>query len=38
VAAGAEIVGPRSDEPYGRVLVFRDIAGNCWDLLGPPAG
>ncbi|QQR88018.1 MAG: VOC family protein [Flavobacteriales bacterium] len=25
---------PRN-EPYGRVVVFRDIAGNKWDLLGP---
>lgn len=25
---------PRS-EPYGRVVVFKDIAGNKWDLLGP---
>jgi len=25
---------PRA-EPYGRVVVFRDIAGNRWDLLGP---
>jgi catechol 2,3-dioxygenase-like lactoylglutathione lyase family enzyme len=24
---------PRN-EPYGRVVVFRDIAGNKWDLLG----
>jgi catechol 2,3-dioxygenase-like lactoylglutathione lyase family enzyme len=23
-------------EPYGPVVVFRDIAGNPWDLLGPP--
>lgn len=22
-------------EPYGRVAVFRDIAGNRWDLIGP---
>ena len=22
-------------ESYGRVAVFRDIAGNRWDLLGP---
>ena len=22
-------------EPYGRVVVFTDIAGNKWDLLGP---
>lgn len=26
---------PRS-EAYGRVVVFRDLAGNRWDLLGPP--
>jgi catechol 2,3-dioxygenase-like lactoylglutathione lyase family enzyme len=25
---------PRS-EPYGKVVVFTDIAGNKWDLLGP---
>lgn len=23
-------------EPYGTVVVFRDVAGNGWDLLGPP--
>ena len=23
------------DEPYGRVAVFLDLAGNRWDLLGP---
>lgn len=23
------------DEPYGRVVVFRDLVGNRWDLLGP---
>ena len=23
------------DEPYGRVAVFVDVAGNSWDLLGP---
>jgi catechol 2,3-dioxygenase-like lactoylglutathione lyase family enzyme len=34
VAAGVEIVRPPRDEPYGRVLVFRDIGGNRWDLLG----
>jgi catechol 2,3-dioxygenase-like lactoylglutathione lyase family enzyme len=33
--AGVEIVSPPRDEPYGRVAVFRDIAGNKWDLLGP---
>jgi catechol 2,3-dioxygenase-like lactoylglutathione lyase family enzyme len=25
---------PRN-EPYGRVVVFRDIAGNKWDMIGP---
>ena len=35
VAEGVEFVdGPRA-EPYGRVAVFLDIAGNRWDLLGP---
>ncbi|QKW37792.1 VOC family protein [Actinomadura sp. NAK00032] len=33
-AAGVEFVGlPRSEE-YGRVVVFLDVAGNRWDLLG----
>jgi hypothetical protein len=32
--AGVTFVqGPRS-EPYGRVAVFLDVAGNRWDLLG----
>ena len=35
VAVHAEIVSPPRDEPYGRVAVFRDLAGNRWDLLGP---
>jgi len=26
------------DEPYGRVVVFRDLSGNKWDLLGPRPG
>jgi catechol 2,3-dioxygenase-like lactoylglutathione lyase family enzyme len=34
-AAGVEFVSAPRDEPYGRVAVFRDIAGNRWDLLGP---
>lgn len=34
-AHGSEIVRPPRDEPYGRVCVFVDIAGNRWDLLGP---
>jgi catechol 2,3-dioxygenase-like lactoylglutathione lyase family enzyme len=34
-SAGVEFVGESRKEPYGRVVVFRDIAGNKWDLLGP---
>jgi catechol 2,3-dioxygenase-like lactoylglutathione lyase family enzyme len=34
VAAGAEIT-PARDEPYGRVAIFEDVAGNKWDLVGP---
>lgn len=34
-AAGVEFVGEPRAEPYGRVAVFTDIAGNRWDLLGP---
>lgn len=33
--AGVEFVTPPRSEPYGRVAVFLDIAGNRWDLLGP---
>ncbi len=36
-AAGVEFVTTPRTEPYGRVVVFVDIAGNRWDLLGPPA-
>jgi len=35
-AAGVEFVTVPRTEPYGRVAVFLDIAGNRWDLLGPP--
>ena len=35
-AAGVEFVTPPRDEPYGRVAVFVDVAGNRWDLLGAP--
>ena len=35
VGAGVEFVTAPRAEPYGRVAVFRDIAGNQWDLLGP---
>lgn len=36
LAAGVRFVREPRDEPYGRVAVFEDIAGNRWDLLGPP--
>lgn len=36
-AAGVEFVSDPRSEPYGRVVVFKDVAGNRWDLLGPPA-
>lgn len=36
VAAGVEFVGEVREEPYGRLVVFRDLEGNKWDLLGPP--
>ncbi len=34
LAAGVEVVRAPRVEPYGSVAVFRDIAGNRWDLLG----
>jgi catechol 2,3-dioxygenase-like lactoylglutathione lyase family enzyme len=34
-ARGVRFDGPPRTEPYGRVAVFRDVAGNRWDLLGP---
>lgn len=34
-AAGVEFLGEPRSEPYGRVVVFLDVAGNRWDLLGP---
>ena len=33
--AGVTFVKPPRDEPYGKVAVFVDVAGNRWDLLGP---
>ena len=33
-AAGVQFVGEPRSEPYGRVAIFRDVAGNRWDLLG----
>ncbi len=35
VAAGVEFVKVPREEPYGKIAVFKDIAGNRWDLLGP---
>jgi len=35
-AAGVTIDGQPRSEPYGRVVVFSDLYGNKWDLLGPP--
>lgn len=34
-AAGVRFLGEPRKEPYGRVVVFLDIVGNRWDLLGP---
>lgn len=33
--AGVEFLSSPRDEPYGKVVVFRDLFGNRWDLLGP---
>lgn len=33
---GVTFVSEPRDDAYGRVAVFLDIAGNRWDLLGPP--
>jgi catechol 2,3-dioxygenase-like lactoylglutathione lyase family enzyme len=35
VSAGVEFVTEPRTQPYGRVVVFVDIAGNHWDLIGP---
>lgn len=37
-AAGVRLHGEPRSEPYGQVVVFDDVAGNSWDLLGPPPG
>jgi catechol 2,3-dioxygenase-like lactoylglutathione lyase family enzyme len=34
-AAGVTFVTEPRDEEYGRVVVFLDVAGNKWDLIGP---
>jgi catechol 2,3-dioxygenase-like lactoylglutathione lyase family enzyme len=36
-SAGVQFLTAPRTEPYGRVVVFLDIAGNKWDLLGPAA-
>ncbi|HTU97376.1 MAG TPA: VOC family protein [Solirubrobacteraceae bacterium] len=33
--AGVVFIGEPRDELYGQVVVFLDVAGNRWDLLGP---
>jgi len=33
--SGVEFVTEPREESYGQVVVFLDIAGNRWDLLGP---
>ncbi len=33
--ADVQFIGEPRQEPYGRVVVFLDVAGNRWDLLGP---
>jgi uncharacterized glyoxalase superfamily protein PhnB len=33
MAAGVTVVREPRTEPYGRVAVFLDIAGNRWDLI-----
>ena len=38
VKSGVEFVSQPRDEAYGRVVVFRDIAGNKWDMIGPVPG
>ncbi len=34
LSAGVEFLGEPREEPYGWVVVFKDVAGNRWDLLG----
>ena len=36
-AAGVRFLTTPRTEPYGQVVVFADIAGNKWDLIGPAA-
>jgi len=34
-SAGATLDGQPRHEPYGKVVVFRDLYGNRWDLIEP---
>lgn len=36
LAAGAEFDETPREETYGKVVVFRDLYGNRWDLIEPP--
>jgi catechol 2,3-dioxygenase-like lactoylglutathione lyase family enzyme len=36
-AAGVTFLENPRTEPYGKVVVFRDVFGNKWDLIGPLA-
>ena len=36
--AGVEFFGEPREEAYGQVVVFADVAGNKWDLIGPNSG
>ncbi len=36
-SAGVQFFTAPRTEPYGRIAVFLDIAGNKWDLIGPAA-
>ena len=38
ISGGVKFAFPPRDEPYGRVAVFLDIAGNSWDLIGRRPG
>ena len=38
IGAGVQFVSSPREEPYGRVVVFVDLEGNRWDLLGPRPG
>ena len=35
IEANARFDEPPRDEPYGKVVVFRDLYGNRWDLIEP---